>query len=120
METVSIDEFLDSLEWPQVDVVKIDVEGLEPFVWRGMKRLRQKEDDLKLILEFNPILLRSAGIDPLEFLSAPGADGFEVFWIDEERGLIPVGSTTQSKATLDRILRLEAREISVNLFCSKQ
>ncbi len=116
VEITTIDAYLESQGWPEIDLVKVDVEGSELLVWEGMEQLRQKSSQLKLILEFNPALLRSAGIDPMQFLSMPGESGFKVEWIDEENGLLPIESVNTSELSS----KLETREISVNLFCTKQ
>ena len=75
VDTISVDEFLIGEGWPAIDLVKVDVEGSEALVWEGMALLRGKAADLRLIMEFNPALLRNAGVEPLQFLSQPGRLG---------------------------------------------
>ena len=54
VETVILDEFFAQLGWPQIDVVKIDVEGAEVEVLDGMKEVVRRNPQIKLIIEFNP------------------------------------------------------------------
>ena len=116
VETTTIDALLEAANWPKVDLVKVDVEGAEKDVLDGMVKLLTKRDPLKLIVEFNPRLLQSAGVNPLEFLQRPNSWGFEVQLIDEEKGTIPLERVDlPSLAT-----RLSTAETSVNLFCSRQ
>jgi FkbM family methyltransferase len=50
VEMIAIDEFLPP-DLP-VDLVKIDVEGYEPFVLRGMRRTIQRSPNIRIFLEF--------------------------------------------------------------------
>lgn len=115
VQTTTLDAFLESEGWPRVGLVKVDVEGAEADVLKGMEQLLRKPGELKLILEFNPSLLRSAGLDPLEFLNGPADWGFNVYWIDEKKGSMPLKS-------VDRVTvagKLLNSESSVNLYCSR-
>jgi FkbM family methyltransferase len=62
VETVSVDEILDGRG---ADVVKIDAEGSEPAVLRGMAR--SLHPATVVFMEFNPPVLASAGEDPAAF-----------------------------------------------------
>ena len=115
IETISLDGFLEGLDWPDIDLVKVDVEGSEDMVWEGMALLRQKSPNLKLIIELNPALLRGAGVEPFEFLDKAMQSGFNIQWIDEGTGVVSIESI-DLKTMLSR---LEAEEESVNLFCVK-
>lgn len=116
VDTLTIDAFLESEGWPNVDLVKIDVEGAEIPVLSGMAQLIKKSDHMKLILEFNPHLLQNAGTNPLEFIETLASLGFNVSGIDENKGLQPVEGTYAAALTQE----LLAKETSLNLFCSRQ
>jgi FkbM family methyltransferase len=51
-----------------IDLIKIDVEGYEPFALAGAPESISKAR--ALALEFSPDLIRKTGLDPAEFLSA--------------------------------------------------
>ncbi len=57
---------VDDLNLGKMDFVKIDVEGAEREVWRGMERTLEQNPDIQLFIEFNP--LRLEFYDPREFL----------------------------------------------------
>ena len=116
VDTVTIDDFLESEGWPTVDLVKIDVEGAEIRVLTGMAQLFAKSDDIKLILEFNPLLLENAGTDPHIFIKTLASLGFSVFSIDESKGLQPVECSQPASLTQE----LLTKETSMNLYWSKQ
>ena len=113
--TTKIDDFLELQGWPSVDLIKIDVEGAELDVLAGMERLLRESKGIRLILEFNPCLLQSAGVTPLEFLERPGATGFQACFIDEAKGLIPL--TAMELPSM--VAELAKSEGSVNLLWSK-
>jgi FkbM family methyltransferase len=116
VETTTLDAFLEAEGWPKVDLVKVDVEGAEWDVLEGMEQLLRKSEGLKLILEFNPFLLQSAGVDPFRFLERPASWRFKVYCIDEGRGLLPLDQVGVSSL----VERLLARQSSVNLLCSRE
>jgi len=82
-----IEAKLDSLLEDLTDVptfVKIDVEGHEIQVLRGMSQLCRRLSDIRLMVEFNPKLLRSAGHNPDELIEELSAQGFNVYALVED------------------------------------
>jgi FkbM family methyltransferase len=69
----------------RVDVVKIDVEGAEPRVWRGMKRIRADNERLTIVLEWSASHFARTGERASEFLREIEADGFSISVIEDER-----------------------------------
>ncbi|HVU27882.1 MAG TPA: FkbM family methyltransferase [Verrucomicrobiae bacterium] len=61
---ISLDEFLKQRGNPRVDVIKIDVEGAELGVLRGVRQTIARLPDLKLIIEYCPANLKGAGVAP--------------------------------------------------------
>ena len=51
VEATTLDELL--AEWPRVDLVKIDVEGAEELVWRGMRDVVDLNPAITILLEVN-------------------------------------------------------------------
>ncbi|MBD0273019.1 MAG: FkbM family methyltransferase, partial [Acetobacteraceae bacterium] len=71
----------------RVDVAKIDAEGTELQVWRGMQRVVAESPDLAAVLEFGPSHLARAGVTPEAWLGELEASGFESFTVDEATGV---------------------------------
>lgn|GEM_PF-2162999 len=67
VDAVSLDEFFCKLGWPQIDLIKIDVEGAEEEVFIGMKELSHRNKSLRLIVEFSA--KRRLGRDPHDFFT---------------------------------------------------
>jgi FkbM family methyltransferase len=84
VETVSLDEALAAEA--AVAVVKIDAEGAEPFILRGMTRILARSPEIRILLEFGPAHLRRAGIDPLQWLDELTSLGLAVLRIDDLSG----------------------------------
>jgi FkbM family methyltransferase len=84
---VSLDAFLPSEL--VVDVVKMDVEAHEPFVFRGMKAIVQRSRDIKIICEYIPegIALHSP---PKRFIDDVRESELNIWRIQENTGaLVP-------------------------------
>jgi FkbM family methyltransferase len=77
---VPLDEIIQS----PVHFIKIDAEGLDLDVLKGMKRILAENTHLSLIVEWAPALLAEAGRDPLELPQWLQEAGFrEIFVLDE-------------------------------------
>jgi FkbM family methyltransferase len=70
--TVRLDDVLPE----KVDFIKIDAEGGEREIWRGMSKTLANNPQLQVFLEFNPN--RTSNYDPMEFLQQMQDDGFEI------------------------------------------
>lgn len=66
--------------WDRVDLIKIDAEGAEYEVWKGMQNIVRENHDLILVMEFN-----SGRFDEgRNFLDEVVAAGFELKFIDHD------------------------------------
>ncbi len=78
---------LDEIEFAlDTDFIKIDAEGAEPLVWRGMTALLARRRALTIIMEFNIARLADANVFLDEILS----HGFAMYIIDYQDGIVPV------------------------------
>lgn len=80
VETVSLDEFFAGEGWPRIDVMKVDVEGAEVEVLKGMKELVRRNRALKLIVEFSPHAQIKAVGSPVVVLNVLLDLGFKSFY----------------------------------------
>lgn len=86
VEVVRLDDVVPS-ETP-LAVVKIDVEGAELDVLRGMARAAADSPDLAVVAEFGPSHLARVGIAPADWFAAFAAFGLEPRLIAEPSGLV--------------------------------
>lgn len=77
---VMLDDYI-SQKKIKIDAIKIDIEGGEPLAFMGMKKLFSLANSLSIIMEFSPKALKSADIDPLEFLQQIKNYGFNILQI---------------------------------------
>ena len=68
IEAVTLDEYMKNKS-DKVDVIKIDVEGAEALAFMGMKDILAKNKNIKIFLEFFPLLIEKMGNSPEEFIN---------------------------------------------------
>jgi FkbM family methyltransferase len=68
VDAASVDEL--TAEWPQVDLVKVDAEGAEDAIWRGMRGTIARNPGLSVFLEFVPSRYRDPGAFVREIVDA--------------------------------------------------
>ena len=86
VDAISLDSYLKkhSIDPETINFVKIDVEGSEFGVLQGMKTILSKTNDLKIILEFDPIQFRESHVDPNDILVFLKNFDFSFFMIDNK------------------------------------
>lgn len=67
VDGLRLDDLLPRLEG-RVDFLKIDIEGCEPLAFRGAKQLIESNRQLRIVMEWSPGQIRSAGFDVPAFL----------------------------------------------------
>jgi FkbM family methyltransferase len=92
-----------------IRLAKLDAEGFEPQVWRGMQRVIADNPHLAVIVEFGPEHLRRANIPIPDWLAEFTAPGFTAYEIDEStctvsslRGLHALAAVTSVNLLLLR------------------
>jgi FkbM family methyltransferase len=116
VEITTLDAWAASRNWPVVDIVKIDVEGAEPDVLRGMSRLALKNPRLAVIVECQKGSLERAGgsamrlFDALRDLSLD-----EILILDDQRGVRPMTGGGDAAAILEL-----SRWYPINLCCTRK
>jgi FkbM family methyltransferase len=71
-----------------VRLVKIDAEGYELLVWRGMQRVRADNPELVVLIEFGPAHLQRNGTSIADWLNEFVGSGFTPYEIEEMTGTI--------------------------------
>lgn len=52
VDTTTLDRL--TADWPRVDLIKIDAEGAEPQIWRGMQEMLARNPTVAVVMEFAP------------------------------------------------------------------
>ncbi|MCG2726259.1 MAG: FkbM family methyltransferase [Elusimicrobia bacterium] len=63
----------------------MDIEGAEYAAIQGMSNLLKENKNIKIIAEFNPFILRGAGIEPAEYLKLLLTHGFKLYDVSNEK-----------------------------------
>jgi FkbM family methyltransferase len=100
---VPVDKLVAELGVTHVDLIKIDVQGFEGHVLRGMQRILSSSPRITLLMEFWPSGLKQAGSDAATLLRDLEALSFTLFELQAGGSLLPL------EAHEDFIARLPGR-----------
>ena len=117
VELISLDKyFIDSNLADRINFIKIDVEGMEFGVLKGMKNILKNNKNIKILFEFVPKDTIEAGFIPIELLNYLTSNGFKLYCMDEKtKKLLYVSSNEE----ILRLCSTTNNTISRNLLCEK-
>lgn len=101
----------------KVSIIKIDVEGAEFDVLKGMEKVLEDNEEIKLILEFTPSFLEDLQIKPKKLITFLEGKGFRLFFINEKKGKIEPFVFEEFSSYLSD---LNQRAVNINLFAVKR
>ena len=92
VETLTLDAYLQEAtgDSRKVDVLKIDAEGAEPAILEGMAETLAANPAVAIVLEFSPLFLNLADLDPVAYLEGLRDQGFAVGLIDDRGEVQPL------------------------------
>lgn len=93
----------------KISFIKIDVEGSEINVLKGMQNILNINKKLKILIEYSPKHIRNFGIEPIELLEFLKTNEFNFFLI-ESNGMIPTNEKSLLKISNDSV---------TNIFCKR-
>jgi len=82
IDAIKLDEFLGSKG--KINFIKMDVEGAEIEAIKGMSDLLKKMDDLKMLIEFNPKMLKGFGVTTEEYFNELTKHKFKIYDLDNK------------------------------------
>ena len=88
VECLTIDELLKDNKIENLDLIKIDVQGYEPKVLKGMRKIVKSSKELILLSEFWPKGILEAGENPKDFLEMLRKMQFQLFELKKNGSLI--------------------------------
>jgi FkbM family methyltransferase len=124
IDAVKLDDYFksykshDKMYSNRVDFIKMDIEGAESAAIKGMKELLQKNNNVKLMVEFYPKMLAGFGVKPEECLGLLEKQGFKFYDLDEEKNKV-------EKINKENILRKYplakkgSEGVHTNLLCAR-
>jgi len=117
IDTVTLDSFLANKT--RVDALKMDVEGAEMLALKGMDRIIKANPNIKMFIEFFPLLIEKMGDSPREFIRKILEDyKFSIFAIPDDYN----ASNVQLKKlnSIDEVMSFRKKEEDhINLFVKR-
>jgi len=100
VDCIRLDDFLAAEKLSSVDVIKMDVQGFEGHVIEGLEKTLRSSPRLKMLMEFWPQGLASAGTDPLDLLERFERLGLALF---ELKNAGTLDAVTDKRRLIDRL-----------------
>ena len=79
VELTNLDNYFDSDMTNKINFIKIDVEGLEFNVLKGMKNILKNSKKIKILFEFMPENTMEVGFTPIELLNYLTSNDFKLY-----------------------------------------
>lgn len=118
-ETVRLDDYVRN-RIEKIDVIKIDIEGAEALAFSGMKETLNKNKNIKIFLEFFPLLIEKMGNSPKEFIGLLLRD-FNVFVIGHDYSMKKINQEFIKIENYKKINNLmEEKDDHLNLYIEKK
>ena len=119
VKLISLDDYFKQTNWPRVDLVKMDVEGSEIKAIKGMYELSAKNEQMKMIIEYNPKMLLSARSSPEDLIFSLMEAGFHSIRSMEDENL-RMDTLSEMEYTTS-VLNKHAKQAGghFNLLCEK-
>ena len=115
IESVTLDDFLNQINFSgKIDFIKIDTEGSEIKVLKGIEKIIEMNDDISLQIEFNPSSINECGFKSRSLPDFLIKKGFQMLSFSHKIGKFKIISLTE---LLDRYP--DKKSTFVNLFCKK-
>ena len=97
VDCLTVDELLEENKMENLDLIKIDVQGYEPKVLKGMLKIVRSSKKLMLLSEFWPKGILQAGESPKEFLTMLRKMQFQLFELKKNGFLVFLKSSEDNK-----------------------
>jgi FkbM family methyltransferase len=112
VKVVAIDDYFNE-KGEKIDLVKIDVQGVEPSVVMGMAGLISKQKHIKIFAELWPPGYLAAGFSPINFIKYLNRSGFTIDAITRHGRVI---KNVRNYSSLAKILEVDD---FIDLYCEK-
>ena len=116
VELTNLDNYFDSDMIDKINFIKIDVEGLEFSVLKGMKNILKNSKKIKILFEFMPENTMEAGFTPIELLNYLTSNDFKLYCMDDKTKKLLYVSNNEE---IVKLCSTTNNTISRNLFCEK-
>ena len=117
VEVTNLDKYFMDINFiDKIDFIKIDVEGFEFSVLKGMKNILQNNKQIKILFEFMPENILEAGFSPIELLDYLSSFNFRIHCINEKTEELLYVSNNEE---IIKLCSSTSNTHRRNLFCQK-
>lgn len=113
IDSISLDDYFQGDQ--NIDLIKIDIEGVESAALNGMINILKTNLKLKLIIEFNPYALKESGFEVRDLLNPLTQLGCKFYNINEKKRKLE--SSDMNKLISEYSLE---NGLYTNLFCIRE
>lgn len=111
---------VDSLIKTKIDFIKMDIEGSEAHALKGMKKLIEMNNEMKMFLEYSPYLIRRSGLKPKSFLKQLEKD-FKLYWVNNpKKRVMPLNKEFRKTFLENNKLLKNNTTNQTNILCIKK
>ncbi len=111
----SLDKYFENLQHIPISFIKMDAEGSEFAILQGMELLLKNNKKLKMLIEFNPKLIKQSGANPRDLLVFLIKQNFKIFFTTYHPEKI------EQMKSIDSLLELITTEKNLtNLICERE
>jgi FkbM family methyltransferase len=96
----TLDDFLRSVGVYRVDIMKVDAEGAELFIFQGAKDLLERSDAPLILYEAFPSTTQGFDYHPVELFWLLDQWGFSLFTLDSETGKLAVPPASRAYGSM--------------------
>jgi FkbM family methyltransferase len=114
IETVSLDDYFSNYRG-KVDFIKMDIEGSEITALEGMQTILQRQNNIKLLVAFNPSAILQYGYKPEQQIDLLMSNGFRVYFANSQTKDLEVVNPDNTQHLIKR-----AGKFELNLLCEKE
>jgi FkbM family methyltransferase len=120
IDTVRLDDFLKD-KTNKVDVMKVDAEGSEFLAIQGMDNILKTNKNIKIVMEYFPLLIRNMGSKPEELITTLiNKYGFSIYVIPDDYNAGKQIKHMLEISSSDQLNKLCANEQHINLFLERK
>lgn len=83
VDAVSLDDYFNNSE--QISFIKSNIQGAEGLAIQGMSDIFRRSENMKMIVEFFPLLLKNIDVEPSSFLEMLSNSGFSFYEINSSK-----------------------------------
>jgi len=84
VDAVRLDDYFSEYD-ENINFIKMDIQGCECLALQGMSAFLQKNNNVAIVMELSPELIKQTGVDPKRCLQSLIDDGYNLYGIESDK-----------------------------------